>query len=45
MAVRGALSTISGLIWEIDNSVGQGNFSLSGKSQRISKPMAVATMF
>ena len=28
IAVRGALSTISELIWEIVNSVGQGNFSM-----------------
>ena len=39
IAVRGALSTISELIWEIVNSVGQG------KVREFQKPLAVATMF
>ena len=31
MAVRGGLSPLSGLIWEIVNSVGQGNFTFVWK--------------
>ena len=48
IAVRGALSTISELIWEIVNSVGQGNFSLvREKSENFKNlwPPGVATMF
>ena len=37
MAVRGGLSPSSGLMCEIVHSVGQGNFTLSGKSQGISE--------
>ena len=48
MAVRGGWRPLSGLICEIVNSVGQGNFTFvrekSGKSQGISNTMAVATM-
>ena len=33
MAVREGLSVLSGIIWEVIYSVGQGNLHLSGKSQ------------
>ena len=53
MAVRGGWRPLSGLICEIVNSVGQGNFTFvrekSGKSQgkvrEFQTPMAVATMY
>ena len=39
---QGALSPLSGLICEIVNSIGQGNFTFIRK--RSWKPLAVATM-
>ena len=53
MAVRRGWRPLSGLICEIVNSVGQGNFTFvrekSGKSQgkvrEFQTPMAVATMY
>ena len=48
MAERVALSPLSGLICEIVNSVGQGNFTVvrkrQGKVRGFQKPLAVATI-
>ena len=46
MTGRGAMSPVSGLICEISNSVGQGNFAFVRK-EKVSvfqKPLALATM-
>ena len=45
-AVRGGLSSLSGLICEIINTVGQGNFTLFclEKVREFQKPLAMATM-
>ena len=49
MAERVALSPLSGLICEIVNSVGQGNFTVvrkrQGKVRGFQKPLAVATIY
>ena len=48
MAVRGGLSPLSRLIFEIVYSIGQGNFTFirekSGKVREFQKPLPVATM-
>ena len=48
MAERVALSPLSGLICELVNSVGQGNFTVvrkrQGKVRGFQKPLAVATI-
>ena len=48
MAEKGALSPLSGLISEIVNSLGQGNFTVvlkrHGKVRGFQKPLAVATI-
>ena len=45
MAVRGDWRPLSGLICEIVNSVGQGNFTfVRGNVREFQTPMAVATM-
>ena len=45
MTGRGAMSPLSGLICEISNSLGQGNFTFVRKKVRVfQKPLALATM-